>query len=170
MTSETILTTERTIVERITLDDAPFFFDLMNSPGWLRYIGDSYVTDLDVARFVIRYSYLRTYEYHEFGYYVIKDATTRIPIGICGFLKKPFLSNPDFGFALLPDYHGRGLAREACTAILQFGIQRFDFSVLDAVAKPDNVRSIRLLEKLNFCPQGLIDVKEEELALYRWGG
>ncbi|MEM7016032.1 MAG: GNAT family N-acetyltransferase [Pseudomonadota bacterium] len=172
MTSGNILTTERTLVDRITLNDAPFFFELMNSPGWLRYIGDRGIADIDAAHRVIRDAYLKVYEEHGFGYYVIKASIDLRPIGICGFLKKPHLSNPDFGFAMLPDYHGQGLAREACTAILQFGVRSFDFSILDAVTKPSNLRSIRLLEQLNFCPHGLIEPEngEEALALYRWDG
>ncbi len=129
MTSETLLTTERTLVDRIALNDGPFFFELMNSPGWLRYIGDRCIADVDAARRVIRDAYLKAYADHGFGYYVIKESTDRIPIGIGGFLKKPGLSNPDFGFAMLPDYQGKGLAREACTAILQFGIRTFHGSV-----------------------------------------
>lgn len=168
MTSKTILSTQRTLLERISVDDAPFFLELMNSPGWLRFIGDRAVADVSAAEQVICDSYLKSYREHDFGYYVIRELTESQPIGICGFLKKQTLENPDFGFALLPGYERQGFAEEACRAALKFGQQTFAFPVLDAVTRPDNLKSIRLLEKLGFSFCGVIDDdSERELSLYR---
>ena len=165
-----ILETERTVVDRITLNDAPFFVDLVNSPDWLRYIGDRDVSSVDDARRFLSAGFLKSYIDNEFGYYIVRTASDRAPIGICGFLKKPTLQNPDFGFALLPKYYGQGFATESCRAVLNFGIHAFGFTVLDAVTRPDNLRSTRLLTKLDFKRHGLVqgDTPPDKLALYRW--
>lgn len=165
-----LVETERMIIENVTLDDAPFIYELVNSPNWVRFIGDRYVFSIDDACNYLRKGFLLSYANNGFGYYVARLKTNLLPVGIGGFLKKPSLENPDFGFALLPNYYGQGLAIEYGRAILDYGIQNFRFRVLDAVTTPDNIRSIRLLEKLEFKDHGIVksDVGEQNLRLFRW--
>ena len=166
----TPIETERTIIEPITLDDAPFFVSLMNSPGWLQFIGDRNIETSEDARRYLENSFLRSYAENGFGYYLVREKSSHEPIGTCGFLKKPTLENPDFGFAYLPDYAGRGYASESCRAVLNYGIGAFGFEVLDAVTMPQNVRSIRLLERLGFDRQtaSIGSAPDDELLLFRW--
>ena len=162
--------TQRTTIEKITLSDAPFFLTLVNSPGWLQFIGDRNINNEDDARRYLENGFLRSYEQNRFGYYIIIKKETQEPIGTCGFLKKPSLENPDFGFAFLPDYSGQGYAFESCQAALEFGIQAFNFDVLDAVTMPNNERSILLLQRLGFrrVRQVKTDPADDELVLFRW--
>lgn len=161
--------TKRTLIDRICVDDASFFVLLVNTPDWLRYIGDRNVADETDARRFLEEGFFKSYRENGFGYYLIRDKPSRDPIGICGFLKKPDLANPDFGFALLPEYYNRGLAFEASQAILEFGIQRFSFNVLDAVTCKENTRSMRLLQKLGFEREGSVDGDDaNDLVLFRW--
>ena len=160
-----ILRTERTIIETITLNDAEFFVSLVNSPGWLRFIGNREVNDADDARRYLQTGFLKCYDENGFGYYLVKTLD-RTPIGICGFLKKSNLENADFGFALHPDWFGQGLGLESATAVLAYGIRTYSFTVLDAVTSPDNVRSKRLLERLGFIRIGAIG-NMENTELYR---
>lgn len=165
----TILRTDRTIVDYINSDDAAFFVRLANSPGWLKYIGDRSISDVGDARLYLENVFMQCYRDNGFGYYVVKTHE-HLPLGICGFLKKPELDNPDFGFALLPDYYGQGFAYESSNAVFEYGIRTFGFTVLDAVVSPDNQRSIRLLEKLAFSRYGNVreDMGYDSLLLYRW--
>ncbi|MEQ1906433.1 MAG: GNAT family N-acetyltransferase [Pirellulaceae bacterium] len=162
--------TERTIVDKITLDDASFILKLVNSPGWVRFIGDRNVANVDDACSYLRNGFLRSYDECGFSYYVARLKPDLLPIGIGGFLKKPSLENPDFGFALLPNYFGQGLALEFSRAILDYGIQNYSFRVLDAVTTPDNIRSIPLLEKLGFIDHGIVksETGDQDLRLFRW--
>ncbi len=166
----TIIETERIVIDRITLDDAAFFVELVNSPDWLHYIGDRNVSNVDDARRFLQDGFLKSYSDHKFGYYIVRTALDNVRIGICGFLQKPNLKNPDFGFALLPGYYGQGFATESCQAVLDYGINTFKFVMLDAVITPDNWRSRRLLQKLGFQPSGIIDTQtsENQRVLYRW--
>lgn len=167
--SQVLIETPRIIIEPITLNDAAFFVYLVNSPGWLQFIGDRNIKDEAAARRFLENGFLRSYTENQFGYYIVRIKENQDPIGICGFLKKPSLENPDFGFAFLPNFGGRGYAYEACQAVLEYGFQTFGFDVLDAVTMPDNVRSIRLLHKLNFhmVRQVKADPAEDALVLFR---
>lgn len=164
-----ILSTERTTIDSITVNDASFFVDLVNTPDWLRFIGDRNVMSTDDATEYLKQGFLKSYAENGFGYYLVKHAASAVPMGICGFLKKPALQNPDFGFAFLPDFFGQGFATEACQAVLDFGIKTYRFTVLDAVTAVDNKRSIRLLEKLGFEVVGTTDdeVSTNGQLLYR---
>ena len=166
----TILLAERTIVDRISEEDAPFFVELVNTPGWLRFIGARQVSDVDDALKYLRNGFLRSYRDHGFSYYLVRRELDQKAMGVCGFLKKPELQNPDFGFAFLPQHVNQGYAHEACWAVLEYGVTTFGFEVLDAVTVPDNVRSIRLLEKLGFQREGTLKEAstKETLVLFRW--
>lgn len=166
--SLTILRTQRTSVDSISLSDAEFFVDLVNSPEWLRFIGSRNVSNTEDARDYLEQGFLRSYRDHGFGYYLIR-LHSGTPIGICGFLKKPNLENPDFGFALLPEYYGKGYGFESASEVLKYGITTFKFDVLDAVTSAENIRSQRLLDRLEFRRHGSIKSEGdfEDLFLYR---
>lgn len=164
-----IAQTHRTNIDSIGLQDAPFFLELLNSPTWLRFIGDRHVHCVMEAEAYLRSGLLKNFEEHGYTYYVVrkKDATS---IGICGFLRKQHLENPDFGFAYLPQFQGQGYGFEAGRAVLDFGIRRFGFRVLDAVARDDNIASMRLLEKLDFVrvEPATSDIDTLPTVLFQW--
>jgi [ribosomal protein S5]-alanine N-acetyltransferase len=62
----------------------------------------------------------------------------------------------DFAFAFAPEYWGRGVAYEACGAILPLLGRDFDVRALFATVDPKNSRSVRLLQRLGF-----VEVKSE---------
>ena len=161
--------TSRTNIRKIELTDAPFFVDLMNSPPFLHYIGDRNVRDEAGAAKYLSNGMLKSYEQFGYGYYVVRTLDEK-PIGICGFLKKSFLDNVDFGFAFLPEYQGQGFGYEAGQATLQYGIRKYAFRALDAVTVPANRPSIGLLEKLGFAFQSktIQPETQEQLSIYRW--
>ncbi len=168
--SKTVAETERLLVEMIDLDDAPLFFNLMNSAGWQRFIGNRSIDTIDAAEATIEQGYLASYRTHGFGYYKISTRDDLEPVGICGFLKRDTLTNPDFGFAMLPNHEGQGLAFEACHATLNYGERTYGFKELDAITNPTNTRAINLLEKLRFRVAGTFrhEDGDEPLLLYRW--
>lgn len=164
-----IASTARTEIDRIRRDDAAFFVELLNSPGWLRFIGDRDVHTAADAVAWLEGGFLACYDKHGWGYWIVrlKDGT---PIGICGFLKKAYLENEDFGFAFLPEYCGQGYGHEAAAAVLEYGLREYGFEVLDAVTVASNAASIALLGKLGFRAHGTVDIPdcEGDHRLYRW--
>jgi len=162
-----IAQTERTEIATLRLEDAAFFLQLLNTPEWLRFIGDRKVHDRSQAETYLKNGFLKVQEERGFSYYLVRNLGGA-PLGTCGFLKKPNLKNVDFGFAFLPEFHGRGYGFEAGRAVLDYGIHRFGFQELDAVTVPENAASIGLLEKLGFEREGSVEDSDEELLLYRW--
>lgn len=62
----------------------------------------------------------------------------------------------EIGFALHRDFWGRGLMREATTALVDFSFDILRLRRLEADVDPHNERSIRLLEDLGFAREGLL--------------
>lgn len=57
---------------------------------------------------------------------------------------------PEIGFILHPDHWGRGLAREAVSAVVDFTFAHFDIPAITADVDPRNAASLRLLDQLGF--------------------
>ena len=111
------LQTQRLLLRRFTVDDAEFILTLLNEPSFLRYIGDKKVRNLDDARQYILNGPVASYEQNGFGLCLVELRESHTPIGMCGLLKRAELSDPDIGFALLPDFWNKGFAFEAATAV-----------------------------------------------------
>lgn len=143
-----ILETDRLILCKLTLDDAPFILELLNDPAFLRFIGDRGVRTLDDARNYIANGPMDSYEKHGFGLYLTKLKDSDTPIGICGLLKRDFLEDADIGFAFLPEFTGKGYGFESAAAVMEYGKTVLGLKRIVAITAPDNVASIKLLEKL----------------------
>ncbi len=158
-----ILQSERLTIESLDYDDADFIIALMNTPGWLRYIGDRNMHDHPAARAYIDDQ--RQYnEKAPMGMYAIRLNNTGDVIGICGILQRDYLQVPDIGFALLPEYHRRGYAREACHMLMDFYWSQGRGQLL-GITSPDNIASQQLLLTLGF-ERSTEVVSSRDLAIF----
>ena len=164
-----ILETERLIISKFSVDDAPFFLELVNTPHWIKYIGDRNIKTLKLAEEQIRNGHLKSYETNGFGFYklLLKDQENK-PIGTCGLIKREALEHADIGFAMLPNYEGKGFGFEASKAIIKLAKETFNLNTVLAITLPNNVSSIKLLEKLGLSFQKRVKPFEgdEELLLF----
>ena len=96
--------TSRLLLRKISPMHASFYLELLNSKGWLKYIGDRNVgTEEEAATYIIE-KYLPSFEKNGFGSYTVFLKETDQPIGSCGLYKREELDNPDIGFAFLTEY------------------------------------------------------------------
>ena len=142
-----VIHTERLQLRRFELDDAEFVLELVNEPGWLRYIGDKDVHSLVDARRYLQSGPLDLYRRHGFGLYLVERRIDDTPIGMCGLIKRDELECVDIGFAFLSRYTGHGYALEAATATLAHA-GRLGITRLMAITTPDNESSQRVLKKI----------------------
>jgi RimJ/RimL family protein N-acetyltransferase len=144
----TILKTDRLVLRQFTPDDAPFMLDLLNSPPWLRFIGDRGVRTLDDAGHYIQNGPLKSYSEFGFGGYLVQLKEGDLPIGLCGLFRRETLPDVDLGFAFLPGYEGRGYGYEVSSALLDYALTQLKLERITAFCDPENQASIRLIEKL----------------------
>lgn len=162
------LETERLRLRLPTVEDAPFFLELLNDPDWHRFVNDPGVRDISAAADWIESRLLKAYREHGFTFYMTTMKDTDLPIGICGLIHRPGLDHPDLGFGFLPAYRSQGHAQEAARSCIGLAREAFAIPKLYAITQHDNIASIRLLERLGFHLDGEHDMEGEEQPLARF--
>ena len=144
------LVTERLLLREFTLEDATFVHALMNSPGWLRYIGDRQIHSPADAQRYLQNGPLASYARWGFGLRQVLKRDTAERAGMCGLLRREALPDIELGFAFASELAGRGYATEAARAVLTDAHERLGLRRIAAVVQPDNIASLRVLAKLGF--------------------
>jgi len=155
-----ILETSRLVLRQLSLDDAEFILALLNEPSFIRYIGDKGLRGLDDARRYLVDGPINSYEQNGFGLYLAELKENGAPIGISGLVKRDTLSDPDIGFAFLPQYWSRGYAVESAAAVMDYARDVLALERVLAITSPDNEASARLLGKIGLQFQRLISLSE----------
>ena len=146
MVDMTSITTKRLAFTNITEEDALFMLELVNTDGWLKFIGDRNVHSEQEAISYIK----KILDNKSINYWVIRIKETGIPIGVLSFNKRDFLDFFDLGFSLLPSFKSKGYAYEAANALInELPLKHFESTIV-ALTNPDNEVSINLLKKLGF--------------------
>lgn len=164
-----ILETERLSLREFNTTDATFIIQLLNSKGWLKFIGDRHIKTLEQAENYLTNGPMKSYSVNGFGLSMVELKNTHTPIGMCGLIKRDNLPDIDIGFAFLEEFMGNGYAFEIAQATINFAKESLKKETILAITIPTNVRSINLLKKIgmkfekNFSFEG----STEELMLFR---
>jgi RimJ/RimL family protein N-acetyltransferase len=150
-----------------TDSDAAFVVQLVNSPTWLQFIGDRKVSTTEDAIAYLQRSAYTSLAINGFCMVLVEEIATGKAIGMNGLFKRADLAIADLGFALLPEYEGKGFAAEASKAIIELAFNRLDMNKLAAITDDTNTACQKLLSKLGFLQKGLYESKEfAETLLY----
>lgn len=172
--SAIIIQCERLNLRELGLQDAPFILQLLNEPGFLRFIGDKGVRSLDDARRYLLKGPLESYRRYGHGLYLVSLRANGQPIGICGLVKRASLVDPDVGFAFLEAHWSKGYASEAAAAVLRHGHDSLGIERIVAITAIDNRGSMAVLEKIGLTFERRVrledDAKELNLFGSRKGG
>jgi RimJ/RimL family protein N-acetyltransferase len=165
---ENILETERLILRKFTLEDSHFIIELLNTEGWIKYIGDRNVKTTQQARAYLENGPLKSYRNNGFGLALVQLKDNDTSIGMCGLIKRDYLDHPDIGFAFLPNYTGHGYALEIVKKTIDYAFTSLRKEKIMAIVVPENRSSIRLLEKVGFTYNNNFVTTDtnEELSLY----
>jgi RimJ/RimL family protein N-acetyltransferase len=164
-----VAATERLVLRRLVLDDAAFILELLNEPGWLRFIGDRGVRTLEDARAYLERVPMTLYAKHGFGLYAVELRADATPVGMCGLIRRDVLPDPDIGFALLSRHEGRGYAIEAAQGVVRHAREDVKLPRLAAIVNPENRRSIGLLGKLGMRFERMIRMPNEDRDIELYG-
>ncbi|MEM7247646.1 MAG: GNAT family N-acetyltransferase [Acidobacteriota bacterium] len=162
------LETDRLRLREFTLADTAFTLELINEPAWHEFIGDRGLRTEDGAQEYLEQAILGSYQRHGFGLYHVALSVDDTPVGMCGLVRRDVLDAPDLGFAILERHWRRGYAFEASAAVLAHAREQLGLDPILAVTNRANARSIALLEKLGFRPDGTARLTEDadESALF----
>jgi RimJ/RimL family protein N-acetyltransferase len=142
------LSTQRLELKQIDASDALFMLELLNDPSFIANIGDRGVRTAEDASGYIQDRMIPSYARYGYGLYLVQLRATGAAIGLCGLVKRDYLDDPDIGFALLPEFLGRGYALESATAVTAHTFEVLRLPRLLAITSAHNTRSMHLLEKI----------------------
>lgn len=157
--------TDRLILRPMTEEDAEFILELVNDPSFIQNIGDRKVRTLEDARAYITNGPVESYRKNGFGLYLVESKETGESMGMCGLIRRNTLNDVDIGYAFLPRYWSRGYAIESALAIKRQARDVIGLKRLVAVVDPQNLGSIRLLEKLGMKFERMVRLAEDDIDL-----
>lgn len=137
--------TPRLRLRQFTPDDLDDLYCLYSSPDLMRYIGKGARTKKEAQTALS--SIIKHYE-HGFGMWAVTHKDNGKLIGRCGLC---FLDNTpevELGYLLEKSYWCKGLATEASHASLKYGFEVVKLDKIVAIAKPENIASRRVMEKV----------------------
>lgn len=142
-----ILATARLNLRTVEPGDAAFYLALLNDPAFVEQLGDRGLRTLDDATEALLGGPIAMQEERGHSLYVVELRDSKVPIGMCGLIRRDNLDGVDIGYAFLPAWRGQGYAFEAGVAVLGYapslGLRR----VL-AITSPNNIASNYLLRKM----------------------
>src|SRR5262245_7262641 len=168
MAGKIILETERLLLREFDEGDAAPFYLMGSDPAVIRYTGDpgGGFTSVEHALEVLRSRPIADYRNYGYGRWACVFKASGEVIGFAGLKYLPDLQEVDLGYRLLPAYWGQGLATEACRAVLNYGRTRLGIERIIGLVDPENVASVRVLEKLGLTPAGQVEYQGKCFAKY----
>lgn len=163
MNENTNIQTNRLLITPLTERDSDFIFEILNTEGWIKYIGERNIKSIGDAALYIH----KIISNPNYTYLVFKLKENKKPIGLVTLIKRPYLAHCDIGFAILPKYEKMGYAYEASLKYIDVLERSKLYFKLVAITVPENVNSISLLKKLGFNYSENIVEENEILAVYQ---
>ena len=160
---------DRLIIRPTLEQDSDLIYQLMNSPKFIKYVGDRQLYSVEDAEKYIQDIMLPQLHSHGYSNYSLINKKSGAKIGICGLYDREGLDGIDIGFGVLPEFEGLGFAFESSSRIIKAAFDELEIPEIKAITNKGNVSSQGLLLKLGFKLKGTIELPNEsdELLLYK---
>ncbi|MCX6318385.1 MAG: GNAT family N-acetyltransferase [Bacteroidetes bacterium] len=144
----TVLETERLLLRQFTTGDAALIYELNQDPDVTRYTGDP-IRDEAHAKEVLENVILPQYALYNHGRWAVHTKPGLEFIGWCGLKTRPERDYEiDLGYRYKQSTWGKGYATEAAYACLQYGFATLGLKRIVGRAMPQNLASLKVLEKI----------------------
>ena len=137
--------TARLYLRQFTPEDLDDLYRIYSDPEIMKYLTG--VRTREATETAI-HTMLKRWEENNFGMWALVHKRDRKMIGRCGL---GFLDNTpevELGYALDKVYWNQGLATEASFASLNYGFQILKLERIVAIARPENIASQRVIQKV----------------------
>lgn len=150
-----MLETPRLFIRPAKLEDAQNLFVLNSDPDVVKYTGDTSFSTLLEAQNLIKDRMIKQFEQHKTSRFMVflKDGTY---IGWCGLKFFPETNEVDLGYRFMKKFWGQGYASEASKICLEYGFRTLKLERIIAKAMPENVASIKIMQKLGMTFRGYV--------------
>ena len=152
----------------MSLEDAAFVFELVNTKEWIENIGQRNINSVDEASTYIQNKMIDHYEIHGYGNFLMTRKSDGAKIGCISLYNRDDVDGVDIGFAMLPEFMKMGYAYEGADAIKVRARDVLKLSGITAFTTKENVGSQKLIDKLGleFKKTIIFGEEGEELLFY----
>ncbi|WLR50823.1 GNAT family protein [Bacillus tianshenii] len=152
----TELETKRLVLRQVKLSDAQTLFSYWSDPEVTKFMNIEPFQSLAQVEEMIAYLNELAEKEQAMRYTLLLKKTNQI-IGTCGFNDVNFAHNrAEIAYELGRDFWRKGYASEAIPTLLDYGFHDLDVNRMEAKVEPQNVKSIKLLYKLDFTFEGTL--------------
>ena len=141
-----ILETKRLIIEHFTCADIHMWASIEADPLVRKFV-DGKCLSREEAGHYVKMS-MDSYAVNGFGRFAVRSKTSKLLIGMCGFLRQD--EEIDFGYRYSAETWGKGIGYEAANKVLNYGLEHLKLKKICAGVAIENIPSIKILEKLGF--------------------
>lgn len=143
-----IFETEHFIIRQAQLGDVPDFVSFWNDPEVMRFLGDgTWGGGPEVVEKLLAHA-IDFYAAHPgLGSWVVEDKAIKKVVGEASLGHLTETGEIEAGFILSKTHWGRGLGTELLRGLLKHGFANLGAEHIVAVCHPDNLGSIRVMEK-----------------------
>lgn len=144
------LTTNRLLLRNFYITDASDLFLLRSNDDVMNYFDRPKLESIVEAQELIE-SVFESFKNKSGINWAIVERGTNSFMGTVGFWRMiPEHCRAEVGYAIMPDYWGKGYMTEALKAVVDFGFKELHIHSIEANCNPANTGSIKLLEKIGF--------------------
>jgi ribosomal-protein-alanine N-acetyltransferase len=141
--------TSRVILRPFEASDAQSAFEWFGDPVVMRFTPTG--PDKSIEETITRLAgYQNHQKAHGFSKWLIRERDSGIAIGDSGLSALPEYGWVDLGFRFAQPWWGKGLATEVASAWVRAAFDEFRVGQLGAFVHPENLASVRVLEKVGF--------------------
>lgn len=153
-----IIETERLVLRQFEPGEGQLIYTLNEDPEITRYTGDP-VRDMDHANEVLEQVILPQYALYNHGRWAVHTKPGMEFIGWCGLKYRPELDEIDLGYRFMKSAWGKGYASEAAMASIKYGFEKLGLRRIVGRAMPENIASVKVLEKcgMRYVGEELVD-------------
>jgi RimJ/RimL family protein N-acetyltransferase len=154
-----MLVTERLELWRPQIGDRPLLEAMMEPAAVRQYLGAMEPSTADVFARLLRNA--GSWALYGYGTFMVRERGKHAIAGNCGVfhswrgLGEDFDDKPEAGWILGESHFGKGIAREAMEAVLDWFDREHGKREVVAMISPDNAPSIKLAQRLGFAPTRL---------------
>ncbi|MGG3306668.1 GNAT family protein [Paenibacillus lautus] len=168
----TELQTERLYLRKVKMSDSTSLFKIWSDPNVTKFMNINCFTDENQAKDMIKLLDELFQENKAIRFSIIEFESNEI-IGSCGYDSLDFENaKAEIGFDISRAFWGKGYASEAIRSLLDYGFSTLKLNRIEAQVEPENVNSIKVLQKLNFTFEGTlrqyerVNGKFKDLSIY----
>ena len=159
---------KRLIIRPTFEQDDKLIFQLMNTPKFIKYVGDRKISSINDAKNYIKVKMLAQLYLMGYSSYTLINKSNGDKIGICGLYNRAGVDGIDIGFSILPHFERLGYAYESSSRLIKGAFEELEIEEIKAITNQDNISSKNLLKKLGFKLIGktILPDEKEELLLF----